>query len=112
MASNPPRLKVSLAPFAKRDLNQIWFWNADHRHTEWADDYEAFLLEKIDELKAAYTDGRPVPLAKQYQYITARKSKGGHGHYVVYQVNGSTVEILRLLHTRRDWQNRLLKGED
>ena len=110
MASNPPRLNITLTPRARRDLDGIWAWNAEDRSPDHADAYDSFLLQQIDKLQTDYPRGRPLDVAPECQYVTFKKSQRGHGHYVIYQVHENTVEILRLFHTRQDWENRFMEG--
>jgi len=110
MASKTPRLKVTLTPKAKRDLNSIWAWNAQDKSPERADAYDKFLLQQIKKLATDYRLGRPLTVAPECRYVIVQKSKRGHGHYVVYQVHQGAIEILRLFHTRQDWENRFKEG--
>jgi plasmid stabilization system protein ParE len=110
MASESPKLKVVLTQSAKRDLFQIWFWNAEHWHPTWADDFEAFLLREIHELGGNPSAGKPVSASPDCRYVLIRKTASGHGHYVIYEVIGGVVQVLRVLHDSRDWQNLFLEG--
>lgn len=69
------------------------------------------MLQRIDELETTYSDGRPVPIAPDCRRITVQKSSRGHGPYIIYQVHEDSLEVLRVLHTSRDWQTRFIKGQ-
>lgn len=109
MARKPSRLRVNLTPAARKDIQKIWLWNAEHRTVREADAYEDFLLDEISKLAVDYEKGRHVPTAREFQFVTAKKSVRGNGHYIVYEVHESSVEILRLFHTRQDWQRRFIE---
>jgi plasmid stabilization system protein ParE len=110
MARKPPRLKVNITPSARRDLNKIWEWNAEDKSPAEAGAYEDFLISQIERLATTYLDGREVSVAPGCRYASVKKSKRGHGHYVIYLVTSSSVEVLRLYHTRQDWENRFREG--
>jgi plasmid stabilization system protein ParE len=107
MGSKPPRLTVSISPLARRDLDLIWEWNAETYGPDRADAYDAFLLQKVATLQTGYSLARSVLEKPECQYIIARRSSRGHGHYLVFQVFAGRVEILRIFHTRQDWQSKL-----
>jgi plasmid stabilization system protein ParE len=110
MASKSARLRITLTPRAKADLNQIWAWNAKDKSPEKADAYDKFLIRQIHKLEMDYALGRPLNVAPECRYITVKKSKRGHGHHVIFQIHQNTVEILRIFHTRQDWENRFTAG--
>lgn len=110
MARKPSRLKVVITPAARRDFNAIWFWNAERYGADHADAYETFLESCAKRLEVDHHLGRPVPSVPEFKYTIARKAAGGHGHYIIFQVQQGSVEILRLFHTRQDWESRFREG--
>jgi len=110
MARKPPRLKLNITAAAQNDINRIWEWHVENRSRRQAETYENFLISQIEKLATTHSDGRPVSVAPEYQFITARRSTRGHGHHVIYAVQQNSVEILRIYHTRQNWENRFLEG--
>jgi plasmid stabilization system protein ParE len=111
MAKQPPRLSVTITPKAQRDINSIWEWNATDKNPARVQAYEDFLLGEINKLGVDYPKGRLVPNRPDYRYVIAKKSVRGHGHYVIYQVESGSVEILHLLHTRQDLHGKAERGD-
>ena len=95
-----------------RYLDGIWEWNAERYGDDHAEGYVSFLRSEAYMLDREYADGKPVPGAPEVLYRTIRKSrrKQSHGHVVIFQVIGKTVEVLRFYHTSQDWENRFREG--
>ncbi len=75
-----------------------------------AADYADFLVAEIGTLKAQPAQGRNVPEHPDLLQFVVKRNPRGHGHIAFYQVAGDTIQIVRVLHTARDWPN-LLKDE-
>ena len=45
----------------------------------------------------------------EFRFVTLRKSKKGHGHYVIYDIDEAEqlITVLRVYHTRMDIRCRL-----
>jgi plasmid stabilization system protein ParE len=100
---------VDYTPEALVDLDVIWDWNAQTYGNVHADAYIEFLRKETDRLDTEYTRGRIVPTVSTLRYRMIQKKKRGHGHVVIYEVNGTVlVRILRYFHTAQDWQSKLV----
>ncbi len=110
MARKPSRLTVSISQSAQRDLERIWDYNVDlYGSADHADAYLAFLEDETARLQTNYHLGRPVPQRDGLQHVNIRKGRG-HGYVVIYEVTGEVVVILRYFHSRRDWLDKIGRG--
>ena len=110
MASGKPPLIVSLSPAADDDLWEIWGDNLEeYKSVDHADSYLDFHRTGINRLATNYNDGKPIEGFEEFQFITLRKNRRGHGHYVIFKVDEAQqlVKVLRVYHTRMDIQGRL-----
>lgn len=110
MASSESPLTVILSPEARDDLWEIWGDNVElYTSVEHADGYLDFLRTGINRLAVTYADGLALEGFREFRYVILRKSKKGHGHFVIYTVDESQqiVMVLRVYHTRMDIQTRL-----
>lgn len=110
MASGKPSLTVVLSPAANDDLWEIWGDNVQqYKNAGHADAYLEFLRTGINRLATEYEDGKPIEGFPEFQYITLKRSRRGHGHYVIFKVDRAQqlVKVLRIYHTRMDVQGRL-----
>lgn len=99
---------VDYTPEALVDLDVIWDWNARTYGKVHADGYIEFLRRETDHLDTEYARGRTVPTVSTLRYRMIQKKKNGHGHVVIYEVNGDVlVRILRYFHTAQNWQTKL-----
>jgi plasmid stabilization system protein ParE len=107
MAQEPRKLEVVITPMARRDLHEIWRWNAENHNPDHADTYVEFLLSQVDLLSTDSHLGRTVPSAQEYRYTALRKHLRGHSHIAVYQVHEDIVEVLHFYHSAQNWRARL-----
>lgn len=107
MAQETRRLSVLLTVDAADDLREIWFWNAKRYGASHGDSYEAFLRDESERLETTYDSGSIVPLRPDFRYVTIRKRRSGHGHVVIYRIDGEQVQLLRVFHTAQDWPSHV-----
>lgn len=103
MASRP----LVWAPKAKQDLYRIWQYYSRLASPEIADT----LLREIAE-QAERLGQRPFIGRSRTEILTDLRSTLVHPYTVFYRVTESTVEVLRVLHERRDLPTALKKGLD
>jgi plasmid stabilization system protein ParE len=110
MATSKSPLIVSISPDANDDLWEIWGDNLEeYKSVDHADNYLAFLRTGINQLAATYDDGQELEGFPEFRCVTLRKSKKGHGHYVIYKVDQAQqlIKVLHVYHTRMDIYGRL-----
>jgi len=115
VASGKPALTVCLSPRAEDDLWAIWGDNLErYQDVHHADGYLDFLRTGINRLATEYGEGRPMAKYPEFKFVTLKKSRRGHGHFVIFRVSESEqiVKVLRVLHTRMDVEERLKKELD
>ena len=110
MARSTPRLTVLVSPRAIRDLDEIWEDNQARYTATHADKYLDFLEAETDQLATEYSLGKPVPDQPDYRCRTFRKGRGG-GFVVIFRVKSDSVEVLRYVHTARDWHGMAKRNE-
>ena len=90
MASGKPPLTVSLSPAAENDLWEIWGDNLElYNSVDHADSYLEFLRTGINRLATDYADSEPMEGFPEFRYVTLRKGRRGHGHFVILKVDES-----------------------
>jgi len=109
MATSPPRLTVVYTRRAHRDLDAIWDWNAERDGAAQATDYVQFLETKINGLATTYLEGRRVKGFPELKQLAMRRSRQGHFHIAIYEVDevAGIVNILHVYHERQDISGRL-----
>ena len=112
MAEEESQLAVRISQRALADLWDIWCYNAELYGIEHADNYSTFLNKSIQELGENQRQSREVRGFSPCRYVTAKLSRRGHGHYVIFSIDKTElqVNVLRICHTRMDVAARL-KGE-
>lgn len=110
MATEQPRLTVTLTPTALRHLTEIWDYNARAYGMAHAESYIEFLNAEVERLATRHHEGKSTanPL---YRHVAIKRSRRGHGHVAVYSVTEETVEALAFYHTAQDWQGKIERGE-
>ena len=91
-----PKL-IIWAPSAKRDLRDIWRYFARIASAEVADS----LVHEINRAVARLADFPLMGRARD-ELITGLRSVLVHPHVVFYRVSDRSIEIVRVLHQRRD----------
>ncbi len=95
-------LRLDLRPEADADLEAIWLYTAETWSIAQANRYISRLYETFETLRQMPT------LAREHRQISppVRLHPSGQ-HYVVYRVEGTALSVIRILHTRRNWQTLL-----
>ena len=109
MDARPQRLTVVVAPSARRDLDDIWGYNAAIYGIDHATSYLEFLQDQIQGLSSGPSAGRQVFDYPELRGLTVRRGKRGHGHIVIYRVDEAieTLGVLHVFHTAQDLSGRL-----
>ena len=84
---------------------EIWDWNVDEYGEAHADDYRAKLLSHIDLL---VEDQSLLYITRDRGGIartTFRTRKGAYGYVILFRESASEIEVVRILHTARNWQD-------
>ena len=106
MASIPPQLIVVYSRPVRRELGEIWDWNAINYGADHATAYVRYLEDCIIGLGVRFADGRPMAKRPHLMKITFRRSRKlkSNAHTVVYRVDeaAGTVTIVHVFHTARD----------
>ena len=111
MARKPPRLIVYLTPRASQDLQEIWDYTAATFSADHADRYLAFLEEETAELTVRHTRGKNVPNRPGLLYATFKIRPRAAGYIAFFEIVGETIEVLRYVHTSRDWHSMTRRGK-
>jgi len=112
MARKQGKLSVQISVNARASLIRIWIWNANTGTEAQADAYLRFLDKGTDALAMNYREGRPVPTRPSYRYMILRRSAGGHGHIVVYEVRDRENYVVDYFHTAQDWQTKVAEQSE
>ncbi len=91
-----------LSPLARQDLEEIWRYSARTWGADRADLYAWELHERFTMLAANPRAGRRDPRLKQPVRIFVFSAR-----VIAYRETGEGVEIIRILHARRDWSTLL-----
>ena len=94
--ASPDRAIIWSAP-AERDIDDIWDYLAAHASIELADETVSSLFRTCAKLVGYPFVGRP-----RDGLIPGLRSILSHPYIVFYRVSGSTIEVVRVLHQRRD----------
>lgn len=100
-------MKVVITSQAQGELDEIWSWNVEDKGIRLADAYLEFLKKSILTLSKTYSSGRIVATRPDFRFVTIKRSSGGHGHILVYMIEGLEVVVLHVFHTAQDWEIKL-----
>ncbi len=92
---------------AERDIDDIWDYLAAEASIEVADEVVRGLFRVCDNLVSHPFLGRP-----RDGLIVGLRSILAHPHIVFYRVSGSNIEIVRVLHQRRDLDAIFARSND
>lgn len=112
MARVPPELTVVFSASSVRDLEQIWEWNASTRGEWHANKYIHFLRHETGRLAERESPGREVPTNSSLRYHTLKLRPKGHGHVIIFFIEGKFLHVLRYFHTSQDWENIVVKDNE
>jgi plasmid stabilization system protein ParE len=109
MAKRQPALAIQFTLDASDDLIEIYDYNAEHKGVRQADAWDRFLKARINDLAKSHHAGRVVTNSPELKHIVCKKRPKDDGHIVVYEVDlvQKVVIILRIFHTKQDWQSKL-----
>ena len=94
--------KYRLYPLARADLEEIWLYTVKTWSVAQADTYYKQLVSTFDALAAGKRRGRNIDHIRQGYF---RLSVGSH--FIFYRDSGAGLEIVRILHRRRDIERHL-----
>lgn len=100
-------LNLVLPHEARRDLFAISLWTEAHFGRARAQRYLHFLRQEAERIAEVPGLGRAVTERPGFLYVTARRRQGGHGHILVYTVEGEDVYLTNIFHTAQDWRAKL-----
>lgn len=103
MARSSRELTPEYTSDALRDLDAIWDWNAERYGVDHANAYLARLRQGVLQLTLSPDLGVPVPGRDDYRYKLLKRRRKGHGHLVVYLIDGNALRVLRFFHTAQNW---------
>jgi toxin ParE1/3/4 len=94
-----------LRPRAKADLAEIWRYTAERWNTAQADKYYRGIVAELGKVAESPTLGRPCDdIRPGYR----RQNVGAH--VIFYRTDGEAVDVVRILHARRDFRRHLPKS--
>ncbi len=91
-----------LFPLARADLEEIWLYTLKTWSADQADSYHQKIVNAFEALAAGTRQGRKVDQIRQGYLRLAVGS-----HFIFYRDSGERIEIVRILHQRRDFERHL-----
>jgi toxin ParE1/3/4 len=91
-----------LRPSAEADLQDIWRYTATNWSVAQADRYYREIVRAFDAITAQPTIGRVCDEVK-----LGYRKHGVAAHVIFYRVTGDNVDVVRILHARRDFRRHL-----
>lgn len=90
---------------ALEDLSDIWNYSFEVWSASQADKYYYMILDACEELGSGKVRG------KNYPEVHAEISGYRIGQHLIFYrpARGSTIEVVRILHSRMDYKNRMLE---
>ena len=87
------------------DLIAVYLHNETSYGEDYADQYLKFLDAEMDALAQCPEIGRTVEGFKKIRVhiVKSRPRRKAHGYRIFYREVTDGIEIIRVLHTRRDW---------
>jgi len=107
MARGPHKLTVQYTANSRRDLQEIWDWNAKVRGDRHAVGYIEFLRAETRKLASSANPGRLIESNPTLRYFTIKRRARGYGHIVVFWIDDEILHVLRYFHTSQDWERKL-----
>ncbi len=102
---------ISFSSLAQSDLWDIWVWNAETYGSDHADRYLRFLLNQVKKLSRTPLLGQVIRERDGVRRLMIRKKGKGYGHLAFYRLAGENIEVIRVLHTARDWPDIIERYE-
>jgi toxin ParE1/3/4 len=100
----PPAKRVVWSPSATQDLWEIWRYYARVGSPEIADRILRDIAGASDALGERHNLGR-----KRDEIVKDLRSVNAQAYTIFYRVRGAPVEIIRVLHERRDFPGSFLR---
>src|SRR5665213_584812 len=100
----PDAESVAWAPRAKQDLKDIWRYYARVASPDIADE----LLRRIGEA-SVLLGKRPLSWRRRDDVMPGLRSSFVHPYTIFYRVSGTTIEVARVVHQRRDLRSAFPK---
>ena len=95
-------VKVLLKPLARSDIKKIWQYTFENWGSNQADTYVSELGNSINSLANNPKLGRPIDnIRSEYRLYQHRH------HLIIYQIELSIIEVVRILGKNMDVKNRL-----
>lgn len=94
-------MKVTLRPLAQRDLDEIWDYSADRWGIQQANRYLGEIRDAIDAL------AKRASLSSDAEYLHPGLRKARSGAHLVYFFAADGIDVVRVVHERRDATNLL-----
>ena len=101
MKSMAPSRQYRLSPLAEADMEDIWTYSSATWSVPQANAYTRDFLTAFADLASGHRQGTPVSARRGY----LRLAVGSHA--VFYQVNVTTIDIIRVLHQSMDVRRHL-----
>ena len=101
-----PSKAVRLTPAALSDLEDIWRFTFETWGLSQAENYVAELNARFEWLSGSPGTGRQFREGNDSPRIYAHRS-----HIIAYRHGSDGVEIIRVLHSRRDWERLVERSE-
>lgn len=95
-------MRLSISPLADHDLAEIWVYSAEH----WSADQANRYIRMLNEGFAAVA--KNILRARACDEIRSGYFRFNAGSHVVFcRIQGDTLDIVRVLHQRMDFQRHL-----
>lgn len=108
MAEEQPEFVIEYTSRALADLREIWHWNSTMYSVQHADEYAEWLSFKIDELRFGPSITVPNQVESNYRVLLMVKHQKTDGHLAIVRFdNDQIATIVRVFHTKQDWQNAI-----
>ncbi|HEX3943930.1 MAG TPA: type II toxin-antitoxin system RelE/ParE family toxin [Rhizomicrobium sp.] len=94
--------RYRLSPAAQSDLDEIWTYSADHWGMDRADRYIRDLIGAVGKIAGGKWRGSACDDIRPGYFRCACES-----HVIFYRLTAGTVDVVRILHQRMDFTQRL-----
>lgn len=102
------RFKILLTPRARRDLEEI----AQYTQHQWGPEQTRRYMQELDEtIQQLRVTPDTIGTDRDRVKPGLRSLSHKRYHFVFYRVRENRVEVLRVLHQRRDWAKLLFVNE-
>lgn len=97
---------IVLAPDAEQDLDAIWYYYAANTSLDLADRLVANIESCIERLRAYPLSGAP-----RSRFAAGLRAVKASPYLVFYRINPKQIEVVRILHERRDYEAAFSEDE-